>query len=101
MRIALILGILAGLGIVIYRGIYFGPWLEVMKTIGTTLIISVGLCLFFRILASIGSFFVRALLILILVAVILLGGRFLWNFLNPDHPIAMPAAVTNTINRAS
>ena len=101
MTIALILGMLAGLGLVIYKGIYFGPWIEVMTTMGTTLLIAVGICLFLRILASIGSFIVRALLILVFIALLFFGGRIVWNSLVPDQAIGMPEALSNTINRLS
>jgi len=105
MRTALILGVLAGLALVIYKGIYFGPWMEVMITLSSTIVIAVLICLFLRILASIGSFFVRALLILIFVALVLLGGEKLWNFINPNHPLnhqlKMPSAISNTISRIS
>ena len=99
MTLALIIGILTGLGLVIYKGIYFGPWIEVMTTIGTTMLVAIGICLFLRILASIGSFFVKALLILIFLALIFFGGRALWNSVMPDHPIGMPDALSHTINR--
>ena len=91
----------AGLAMVIYRGIYLGPWSEVINTMGSALLAAMVVYIFLHIIFSVGSFFLRLLLVIIFAAVILIGGRKFWNMFNPDNPIHMPAAVSKSINSFS
>ena len=98
MFLTLLIGFIAGIALIIYRGLYFGPWPAAINTMGTALASAIVLYVFLQILASVGSFFLRVLLVLIFAAVILIGGRKLWNTFNPDNPINLPTAVSNSID---
>lgn len=98
MVFALICGLIGGIGLVIYRGLYFGPLPAVINTMGSALVAAVVIYIFLQLLASIGSFFIRILLVIVFAAAILFGGRKLWNTFNPDNPIKMPTAVSKSLS---
>ena len=98
MIFTLICGLIAGVGLVIYKGIYFGPWQEVVNTMGSALAAAVILYVFLQILACVGSFFLRILLVIVFATAILFGGRKLWDTFNPDNPIKMPSAISSSFN---
>jgi len=98
MIFALICGLIGGIGMVFYKGIYFGPWQAVVNTMGSALAAAVIMYVFLHLLACIGSFFLRILLVILFAAAILFGGRKLWNTFNPDNPIKMPAGVSSSFS---
>lgn len=89
MILSLIFGFIAGIAAIIYRGIYFGPWNEVLNTMGACLAAAVFVYIVLQILAGIGGFFLKLVIIVILTIIILFGGTKLWNTFNPDNPIDM------------
>ena len=92
----LILGLLAGIGMVIYRGLYFGPWAAALNTIGVCVIAAVVIYIALQIIASIGSFFLRILLIIAFAFGILFGGYHLWNSANPTQKLPAIHVNVNT-----
>lgn len=96
---ALAIGFIAGLALIFYRGLYFGPWPAALNTMGTALIASVVFYIFLHILLSIGSFFLRILLVIIFASAVFIGGQKLWNAFNPDNPIKAPSSISNSMDR--
>lgn len=101
MLIALVCGFIGGIGLVIYRGLYFGPWNAVINTMGVALAASIIIYVFLHLLLCVGGFFLRILLVIIFAAAILFGGRKLWNTFNPDNPIQLPTSISRSINSFS
>ena len=70
MTIALLFGFFIGIGLIIYRGLYAGHWSEAFSTLGSTIIAAIIVYIFLRILASLGSLFLRLLLIILFIGAI-------------------------------
>lgn len=87
MILTLVFGFIAGIVAVCYRGLYFGPWNEALNTMGACLAAAVFAYIILQILAGIGSFFLKLVIIVILTIIVLFGGTRLWNTFNPDSPI--------------
>jgi len=99
MFLTLLLGFIAGLGLIIYKGLYFGPWPEALNTMGTAIVVAIVFYIFLQILANIGGFFLKVFLVILFSVAILVGGQKLWNAFNPDNPIVVPAAITNSFEQ--
>ena len=93
MIFSLILGLIAGTALIVYRGLYLGPWNQAINTMGTCLIAAVVGYIVLQIIGSMGNFFAKLLFIVALAAVILFGGRKLWNRYNQSNQIEMPQQV--------
>ncbi len=93
MIFSLILGLIAGTALIVYRGLYLGPWNEAVNTMGTCLIAAIVIYIVLQIIGSMGSFFAKLVFVIALTAVILFGGRKLWNRYNPSNQIDMPQQV--------
>ncbi|MBQ3696102.1 MAG: hypothetical protein II938_03950 [Alphaproteobacteria bacterium] len=99
MIFTLLIGLIAGVAMVIYRGLYFGPWNAALNTIGACLAAAIICYILLQILANIGGFFLKILFVVIITVLILFGGTKIWNTYNPDHPINFPpSAVTDKVN---
>ena len=94
MILSLLLGFIAGIVAIVYRGIYFGPWNQVLNTMGTCLLAAVVIYILLQILAGIGGFFLRLLFAAVLTLAIVFGGTKMWNTYNPENPINLPASWT-------
>ena len=95
MVLALVLGFFAGLGMILYKGLYFGPWNAALNTMGACLAASVVVYVLLHIVFSVGSFFIRLLLIIVIGSAILFGSQKLWNTFNPDKPLNWPLPVSS------
>ncbi len=87
MFICFILGIIASISIIVYKGLYFGPWPAVLNTVGMCLIGSVILYVVLQILGSIGGFLIKLALVIIVAGAIIFGGHKLWNSANPTKQL--------------
>ena len=94
MILTLLIGFLIGVGMVIYRGLYFGPWNAAFNTLAACIAASFVFYILLQILASLGGFFMKLFFIIVIACLILFGGREVWNTYNPDNPINMPASVS-------
>ncbi len=92
MIFSLLLGFLAGIATVIYRGLYFGPWNQVLNTMGACLAASIVFYILLQILISLGGFFLKIAFAVIVTICIVFGGTKVWNTYNPDNPINLPIA---------
>ncbi len=90
MSLALMLGFVAGLVLIVYRGLYNGPWSAALYTMGSSLGIAVAIYIILTILGQLGSFVIKLFLILAICVIVLFFGSTLWNLLNPDNPITIP-----------
>ena len=97
MIFTMFIGLIAGIAMVIYRGLYFGPWNQVINTMGVCLAASIVFYILLQIIAGIGSFFLKIVLIILITIVVFFGGTKLWNSFNPDNPIKMPTAESSHI----
>lgn len=97
MSLALMIGFIAGLVLIVYRGLYNGPWSAAFYAMGSCLGIAVAIYIILTILGQLGSFFIKLFLILTVGFLILLFGTTLWNLMNPDMPIVFPfiSSLTN------
>ena len=97
---ALILGFVAGVVLIVYRGLYLGPWAAALNTMGVCLIASIVIYIVLQIIASIGSFFLRILLIAAIIGGIVFGGWRLYDGSNskPHMPNITFDSVTRPIN---
>jgi len=78
MAIALILGLVIGCALVVYQGIYMGPWDQVLHTMGMSIMGCVILYIILHIVASIGSFILRIVIVLAVLGLLGFGGFKLW-----------------------
>ena len=99
MILSLLFGFIAGIATIIYRGLYFGPWNEALNTMGACLGVALLIYIILQILAGIGSFFLKLIVIIILSILIFFGGTRLWNKFNPDQKIDLPGYVSGAIKR--
>ena len=90
MSLALMLGFIAGLVLIVYRGLYNGPLSAAFYTMGASLGIAVAIYIILTILGQLGSFVIKLCLILAVGVVILFFGTTLWNIFNPENPIVLP-----------
>ena len=70
MVLALLFGFFAGIGLIIYRGLYMGHWAEAFSTLGSTIVAALVVYVFLRILVSIGSVILRLLLIVVFIGAV-------------------------------
>ena len=95
---SLLIGLIAGIAMVIYRGIYFGPWNAVLNTMGACIAAALVCYILLQILASLGGFFLKLFFIIVIASLILFGGRKLWNTYNPENPINFPASISQKLS---
>ena len=89
MFLALIFGVIAGIAMVIYQGIYMGPWDAVLHTMGMAVVGAVLIYIALHFIFSIGSFILKIVLILALLGALGFGGMRVWNaYMHDDAPIA-------------
>ena len=93
MIFSLILGLIDGTALIVYRGLYMGPWNQAINTMGTCLIAAIVGYIVLQIIGSMGNFLAKLLFVIALAAVILFGGRKLWNRYNQSNQIEMPQQV--------
>ena len=98
MILTLLFGLIAGIVLIIYRGLYFGPWNAALNTMGACVAAALVCYVLFQILASLGGFFLKLLFVLIVVTAIVFGGRKVWNTYNPNNPINFPSSITEKIS---
>ena len=99
MIFSILIGLVLGIGMVIYRGLYAGPWNAALNTVGACILASIVCYILLRILAGIGGFFLKIVFIIIIATLILFGGTKIWNTYNPDNPIPLPSSISSRINR--
>ena len=95
MIFALILGAMAGVGMIFYRGVYSTS--AMLNTMGVAIIASFIIYLIFQLMSGIGGFFLKLLLVIVLGLGILYGGKNLWNRYNPSNPIHVPTQIDNKV----
>lgn len=95
---SLLIGLIAGIAMIIYRGLYFGPWDAALNTMGACVAAAIVCYILLQILASLGGFFLKLFFIIVIASFILFGGTELWNTYNPKNPINWPTSITQKLN---
>lgn len=90
MSLALMIGFIAGLVLIAYRGLYNGPWSAAFYTMVSSLGIAVAIYIILTILGQLGSFVIKLFLILAVCVIVLFFGTTLWNIFHPENPIILP-----------
>lgn len=93
MFLFLSLGFLSGISLIIYKGLYLGPWPQALQVMGSCIAAALVIYFVLRILIGVGGFLFKLAFLALIIFAVFFGGKKVWHRYLPNQPIKIPTEI--------
>ncbi len=93
MFLFLSLGFLSGISLIIYKGLYLGPWPQALQIMISCITAALIIYFILRVLVGVGGFLFKLAFLALIIGAVFFGGKKVWYRYLPNQPIKIPTEI--------